>query len=157
MVKKARIPTILQNNPELHKSIRELGGYYLSLLFYVNRHIRTIDFNIDEINRYYLYFKNIGYLNKNSIPKFPCKILEYFGFSLVSCRHERVTAAAGEHNFTIFEVYIDSLDTVHHIAKRGRTTLYDSRDLLKQGIKCRNTAQLIFSYYKVLANTQSVI
>nr|WKT13869.1 hypothetical protein LKV13_04460 [Borrelia sp. BU AG58] len=49
MGKKARILTILQTNPALHKPIKELGGYYLSLLFYINHHIGTIDFDIEDV------------------------------------------------------------------------------------------------------------
>ncbi|WP_445436372.1 DUF261 family protein [Candidatus Borreliella tachyglossi] len=154
MSKKAQILTILQNNPALHKPIRELGGYYLSLLFYVNYYIGTIDFSVDEINKYYFFFKNIGYLDKSSLPKRPCLILEHFGFKQVSCRYEKVLSIAGERDFTIFEVFIPTLDTVHYIAKRGKITLYDSRDLLNQGIKSRNISQRIFSYYKILLTAQ---
>ncbi|UGQ17896.1 DUF261 family protein [Borrelia sp. RT1S] len=151
MVKKARIHTILQNNLELHKSIRELGGYYLSLLFYVNHHIRTIDFKVKDVNEYYYLFVKMDYLDKNSLTKSPCLILEYFVFIRPHCRYERVLNPVGEHDFTIFEVYIDSLDTVHYIAKRGRTTLYDSRDMASREIKYRNVSKRVFSYLSINA------
>ncbi|WP_161555037.1 DUF261 family protein [Borrelia turcica] len=146
-----QITRITQYNTKLNPNIRRLGGYYLSLLFYVNYFTKTIDFKVKNVNEYYYLFVKKGYLDKSSLPKSPCLILEYFGFIRPHYRYERVLNPVSENEFTIYEVYITSLDTVHHIARKGKLTLYDSRDMASRKIKSRNVSKRVFSYLSINA------
>ncbi|QMU99783.1 DUF261 family protein (plasmid) [Borrelia sp. A-FGy1] len=145
------ITKIKQHNTILDTNIRRLGGYYLSLLFYINYFTGEIDFTAEDINKYYFLFLKKGFLDKSSLPKSPCLILEYFGFIRPRCRYERVLTPIGNNEFSIYEVYINSLDTVHHIAKCKKKILYDSRDMASLGIKSRNISKRVFSYLSINA------